>query len=337
MNRRRLLLTIHGVAGLLLVSVTSLAHPLSPALLELNERVGSSGVFDVRWKTSPLRVPGSDLQPVLPDHCSSLTEMSAWEEGSSLYRVWAIDCGAAGLVGRTVGFSGLGPAKIDGLVRVRLANGDVVRGVVRSSDPTLTIPQSQGRFDVFAGYLGLGFEHILTGLDHLLFVFGLVLLVDTMPRLIKTVTAFTVGHSVTLSLAALGLVRYPTRPIEFVIALSVFLLAVELSRRGDHRPSMMRRWPWAVAMGFGLLHGLGFAGALAEVGLPAHEIPVALFSFNVGIEIGQLSFVLAVLLLQRLLAPAVTALPRWAQMIPLYAMGSLAAFWCFQRLAQVFS
>jgi hydrogenase/urease accessory protein HupE len=309
-------------------------HPLSPTLLALTQRPGGS-VFDVRWKTSVLRVPGSDLQPRLPEHCRVIEAMAAVEEADSLLRKWAVDCGERGLLGAAVGFSGLGPAKIDGLVRVELASGRVIRGVVRSTEPTLTVPADDRTGNVFFDYLRLGFDHIVGGLDHLLFVFGLLLLVDGTRTLIKTITSFTVGHSVTLSLAALGLVRYPTRPIELVIALSVFILAVELTRDPHGKPTLMRRWPWVIAMGFGLLHGLGFAGALAEVGLPQQDIPMALFSFNVGIEIGQLVFVFVVLAVQRALHSAVERVPRWAEMIPLYTMGSLAAFWCFQRLAAV--
>ncbi len=310
------------------------AHPLAPTLLEMIQRPGST-VFDVVWKTSVLRVPGSDLKPSLPAHCQSRDPVVAREQANSLLRRWSVDCGEQGLAGSAIGFSGLGAAKIDGLVRIQLAGGQVLRGVVRSSAPTWTIPQAAATGDVFVDYLRLGFDHILTGLDHLLFVFGLLLLVTGTDTLIKTITAFTVGHSVTLSLAALGLVSFPTRPIDFVIALSVFVMAVELTRSSPTQPSVMRRWPWGVALGFGLLHGLGLAGALAEIGLPHQDIPVALFSFNVGIEIGQLTFVLTILALRRLLRPAISSLPRWAEMIPLYAMGSLAAFWCFQRLAAV--
>ncbi len=315
-------------------AATSLAHPLSPALLELIQRPQST-VFDVLWKTSVLRVPGSDLQPEIPRHCRTVEPMAAQEETGSLLRRWAVDCGEAGLVGSEVGFSGLRDAKIDGLVRIEMSGGRSVRGVVRTSEPTLIVPEAESTAQVFAGYLRLGFDHILGGLDHLLFVFGLLLLVDTTRALVKTVTAFTLGHSLTLSLAALGLVTYPTRPIELVIALSVFFLAVELTRGETEPPSLMRRWPWAIALGFGLLHGLGFAGALAEVGLPHHEIPVALFSFNVGIELGQLAFVFACLLLRRVFHPLSARLPSWAESVPLYAMGSLSAFWCFERLAAV--
>ncbi len=319
--------------ALLMWALAAAAHPLSPTLLELKQRDG--GTFDVRWKTSVLRVPGSDLKPRLPDHCRIVGPMSAQEDAGSLLRTWSVKCGERGILESAVGFSGLGAAKIDGLVRIELADGRIIRGVVRPSEPTLTVPAAERTDNVFLDYLRLGFDHILGGLDHLLFVFGLLLLVDGTRLLVKTITSFTLGHSVTLSLATLGMVQYPTRAIEFVIAVSVFTLAIELAREPGVKPTLMRRWPWAVAMGFGLLHGLGFAGALAEVGLPHQEIPLALLSFNVGIELGQLSFVFVILALRRALHFMVDEVPRWAEMVPLYVMGSLAAFWCFERLAAV--
>jgi hydrogenase/urease accessory protein HupE len=240
-------------------------------------------------------------------------------------------------VGYRIGFSGLSDSKTDALVRVKLADGRLTRGVVRGAEPFLLVPERESSFGVFRSYAELGVAHILTGLDHLLFVFGLLLLVVGVKPLIKTVTAFTVGHSITLSLAALGLVNLPSRPIEVLIALSVFFLAVELSRSVDAPPTILRRFPWLMAAVFGLLHGLGFASALVEVGLPQTDIPLALFSFNVGIEIGQLAFVFVVLILKRLLRPLFVQLPRWAELVPLYAMGSLAAFWCFQRAAAMWA
>jgi hydrogenase/urease accessory protein HupE len=177
----------------------------------------------------------------------------------------------------------------------------------------------------------MGIGHLLTGWDHLAFVLGLVLLVGDWRRLLGTVTSFTLGHSLTLSLAALGFVRLPAGPIEAAIALSILILAVELAHRD--RPSLLGRRPWLMAASFGLLHGLGFAGALAQVGLPVREIPLALLSFNVGIELGQIAFILAVLGLSFALSPLLRRLPAWTTAVPTYCIGSLAAFWLFQRLA----
>src|SRR5207249_1146814 len=187
-------------------------------------------------------------------------------------------------------------------------------------------------WDVVRGYVTLGIEHILTGPDHLLFVFGLLLLVSASRLLVKTITAFTLGHSLTLSAAALHFANVPSRPIEVLIAASVLTLAVELARDAG-RPTMLRRFPWAMAVAFGLLHGFGFAGALAEAGLPPGDVPLALLCFNVGIELGQLAFVGALLAAGALLGRWVPVMAERSARVAVYAMGMLSAFWCFERLA----
>jgi hydrogenase/urease accessory protein HupE len=183
-------------------------------------------------------------------------------------------------------------------------------------------------------YVGLGIEHILFGVDHLLFVLCLLLLVRGIRSLLATVTAFTLAHSITLAAATLGFIRVPATPVEATIALSIVFLACELVR-GDGRRTVARSHPWLVAFSFGLLHGLGFAGALAEVGLPQGEIPLALFAFNVGVELGQLAFVTAVLSLWRLVRLVPLRLPACTPRAAGYAIGSVAAFWVFARLASV--
>jgi hydrogenase/urease accessory protein HupE len=313
----------------LLLAPSALAHPLAPALLELREE--ASGRVAVMWKRSALRVPGSDLQPILPTDCPALEEPRVEEQGNAMLAYWAIDCGEQGLVGRSLRIDDLGPAKIDTLVRIELADGRQIQRVLRRSEPSMIVPERATRFGVFRDYLAIGFEHILGGADHLLFVFGLFLLCNGLTPLAKTVTAFTVGHSITLSLAALGYAQLPSGPIEVLIAASVLALAVDLARDED-RATWMRRFPWPMALVFGLLHGLGFAGALREVGLPDGEIPMALFSFNVGIELGQLAFVAVLLVLAPLVRRIPMPLPRRAAV---YAMGSLAAFWMIERGAAV--
>jgi hydrogenase/urease accessory protein HupE len=321
-----------AIAVLVLVGAlgtTAGAHSLSPALLELEELGGDR--VGVAWKTSLFQAPGATLRPVLPSECVAETETSETAGTDSVTARWMAHCGPGGLVGREVGVEGLATGKTDALVRVTLADGRVVQGVLRGGESRLWIPERPRRIDVIRSYAKLGIEHILTGPDHLLFVFGLLLLVASPGLLVRTITAFTVGHSITLSLAALGLARVPSRPIEVGIAASVFLLAVELSRDAHPRATLMRRAPWLVAGLFGLLHGLGFAGALAEVGLPAGEIPTALFAFNVGIEIGQLCFVGLVLAVGRALASLAPLRLGAARWIPVYAMGALSALWCIER------
>ena len=188
--------------------------------------------------------------------------------------------------------------------------------------------------DVAGAYGRLGVHHILTGLDHLAFVLGLLLLVGGRSFL-PAVTAFTLGHSATLALAVLDLVRVPQRPIEVLIALSVFVLAVELARDGEAPRSLLARRPWLMACAFGLLHGFGFAGALAEVGLPQGDIPLALGSFNVGIELGQIAVVLAALAVARAVRGLVAVGDRWQRMVPAYAIGSVAFCWMLQRAAML--
>ena len=179
----------------------------------------------------------------------------------------------------------------------------------------------------------MGVKHILLGIDHLLFVLGLVLIVRSTPRLVKTITAFTLSHSITLALATLGFVHVPQAPVEAVIALSILFLASELARRNRGESGLTARRPWLVAFSFGLLHGFGFAGALSEVGLPETDIPLALLLFNLGVEAGQLLFVAAVLALLWCGRRLATSAPRWLQDAPAYAVGSLAAFWLIERVA----
>ncbi len=309
------------------------AHPLAPALLDLHETPG--GRIDVLWRTSTLVVPNARTRAVFPSHCAPTGSPETAILADAIVTRWTVDCGAAGLVGATVGVEGLGAAETQALVRLALGDGRVVQKVLRPTEASFVVPERVASLDVVRDYARLGIEHILTGPDHLLFILGLVLLVPAWWTLAKTITAFTVGHSVTLALVALHLVQVPSRPAELAIALTVLALAVELGRPAD-TPSPMRRWPWVMAAAFGLLHGLGFAGALREVGLPDGDIPLALFAFNLGIELGQLVFVAALLALGRGLRGLVRILPGWISHIPIYAMGSFAAFWCFQRVAGFF-
>jgi hydrogenase/urease accessory protein HupE len=304
------------------------AHPLDPALLEVRE--SSTGTVDVLWRLSASQAAGDPLKVVLPVECVSLSAPELNRSGARVTVRWSAQCGDGSLVGRQIGVAGLRERGTDAVLRAHLADGRLVQAVLRGDAPTLTIPAQSGRFDVLRDYLRLGFEHILSGPDHLLFVLGLVLLVRGWRRLFWTITAFTAGHSITLSLAVLGVVDISSQPVEVLIAVSIVVVAVELVRGG--RESWIQRFPWSIAIAFGLLHGLGFAGALTEVGLPADEVPLALFAFNVGIELGQLLCVALILAVMAGLRAAPVSWPTALQRIPAYTIGSLGVFWVSERM-----
>ena len=329
MNRLAHILAL--VLAVLAFSATAQAHPLAPSLLEIVER--TPGRADVKWKTPAVVVPGSELRPVLPVHCRSVQDARADVIETAVVRRWEIACEAP-LEGSSIEVSGIASSRADVILRVALADGRLFSSVLTEGRATFVVPARQGAAAVGWRYAVLGFDHIATGYDHLLFVLGLLLLVRNRRQLVATVTAFTVGHSVTLSLAVLGLVAVPSRPVEALIALSILFLAVELARGSDAGPTLMRRYPWALTAAFGLLHGLGFAGALREIGLPAGEIPLALFSFNLGIELGQLAFCGLVLAAHAAATRLRLASPGRRGMMPAaYAIGSLAGLWFIERLA----
>lgn len=322
--------TLWLVASLAVVASAN-AHPLAPSLLSLVEH--ANGRADVVWKVPVARPPGSAPSPELPARCRDVTPRAVDAEGAGIVTRWTSDCGADPLVGEAVTVRAIDPA--GAVVRVTLRDGRVVQRLLLPSAPSLVIPPADGLFDTAASYVRLGVGHILGGPDHLLFVFGLVLLAGRFRRVVGTVTAFTLGHSLTLAAAVLGLVALPQPPIEVAIAASVFVLAVELARPAEP-PSLMRRRPWAMAAVFGLLHGLGFAAALTDAGLARADVPLALFGFNVGIELAQIAFVATVLGLRALLGSTIARLPAWGRHVPVYAMGSLAAFWWLERTVALF-
>lgn len=318
---------------LLLVGLLSLlnpdrasAHALAPSLLSLQG--AGEGLYAVTWKTPLQRVPGSELRPVLPASCSAQDEPTAAPEGTGLVVRWTVDCGESGLTGQRIAVEGIAGSRADVLLRVA-GNGSSFQQVLTASAPDFTVPEQQGWLGVFQQYVVLGIEHLLTGLDHVLFVVALVLLVRARRPLIITITSFTIGHSVTLSAAVLGYVYFPQSIAEVVIAFSILITFAGVIR--DDPRSLLKRWPWAIAFCFGLLHGLGFAGALTEVGLPQSDIPLALLAFNIGIEIGQLLLIGLLLLSGYVLRQVTPRLPAW-QALPIYAVGTLSGFWFWQRL-----
>jgi hypothetical protein len=302
----------------------------APSLLEVRET--AQGHALVRWKQPAARVSGSGLVPIMGETCHAHGEPTRSDEDTGVVTSWAIHC-TDGLVGQTIRVDGIAASQANVLLRLMLADGRTVRHVLTAEEPSFVVPARQGALAAMAGYGRLGLDHILTGLDHLPFVLGLVLLVGGGRRLLWTVTAFTLGHSVTLTLAVLGIVHVPQWPIDLGIVLSIYVLAVELAKRKPRKPTLLERAPWSAAGLFGLFHGLGFAGALAQVGLPQGEIPLALVSFNLGIEAGQLAFVGLILTICTAFRVLEVRWPPVVGYAPAYAMGAFSAFWFFQRLA----
>ena len=318
---------------LLAVSVAS-AHESRPAYFEVKET--SAGQFSLLWRTPVLAGMRLPIALKLPDDVKNLREPSVQELADSfLERRW-IDAGPNGLAGQRIEFPGLQGTITDVLVRVEMLDGRSWTTIVHPSQPWVEITAAQTRLEVMGTFIVQGIRHILFGADHMLFVLGLLLIVKDRWMLLKTITAFTVAHSITLAIATLSYAEAPVLPLNAAIALSILFLGPEIVRSWRGETSFTIRHPWVVAFAFGLLHGFGFASALTSAGLPKAELPVALLSFNVGVEIGQLSFVALILSLERAFRILEVRWPRWAEALPGYTVGSLGAFWTVQRLAIMF-
>jgi len=326
------------IAGALLLALampSAQAHESRPAYLEIKEI--TPGQFNVLWRTPVLAGMRLPIVLKLPEGVRNVRPPVLQELTDSLVERRWIDAGPSGLASKRIEFPGLQLTITDVLVRVEMLDGRNWTSIVRPSQPWLEIATSPSGWKVAGSYLSLGVEHILGGVDHLLFILALVLLVKGWKRLVGTITAFTVAHSITLAAATLGFVTVPGPPVEACIALSIAFVASEIVRARHGNPGMAERWPWLIAFTFGLLHGFGFAGALSEVGLPQNAIPLALAFFNIGVELGQLAFiafVLAVVAVGGKIAHRMN-LPRpaWAWLVPPYAIGGLATFWVIQRIA----
>lgn len=315
---------------LLLLSGLTVADEIRPGYLELIE--SSQNIFSVLWKVPAKGNKKLSLQAELPDNCKNKTQANMQLINAAYIQRWISFCDG-GLADKTIAISGLATTNTDVLLRIEFANGSSQSVLLTPVKNTYKIPLEASSQQIIATYTWLGITHILLGVDHLLFVFALLLIVNSRRRLLWTITAFTIAHSITLAGATLGIVYIPQQPVEAVIALSILFLAMEIVHGKNGRPGAAARWPWLVAFIFGLLHGFGFAGALAEVGLPQQAIPLALVFFNVGVEIGQLAFVASVLFLgwvlhklnqQRLLG--------WAETTVIYTIGGLSSFWLFERI-----
>ncbi len=316
------------------MTASSSAHELQPGYLEL--RLIDKDEYSVIWKVPANRGRPMAIAARLPANCTPpMPEQPIWD-GTAYVARWSVNC-PGGLEGGIIQIEGLAKTSTDVLVRFDYADGVNEARRLTPGNPSFTVPTQPNPFEVARAYLLLGVEHILSGFDHLLFVLALLLLVKGSRRILVTVTAFTLAHSLTLAVATLGLIHIGGPPVEATIALSIVFIAMEIIQSRNGKPGLTERYPWVIAFTFGLLHGFGFAGALTELGLPQKSIPVALLLFNVGVEIGQLLFIAAIFAVaalarqfdRRVHVPR----PEWAWAVPPYAIGSVAAFWVIQRVA----
>lgn len=306
------------------------AHEVRPAYLELIQTDATT--FEVLWKVPARGDLRLGLYVLLPQSCEIIGEpLGMFVDGAYIERSKIRH--SAGLVGETLMIDGLSSTMTDVLVRIERLDGATQVARLLPESSSLVVEASPSGWSVSRTYFVLGVEHILLGIDHLLFVLALLLLVQGWRRIIGTITAFTVAHSVTLALATLGVVHVPGPPVEAIIALSIVFVASEIVRARRGAVGLAERWPWTVAFAFGLLHGLGFAGALSEVGLPQQAIPLALLFFNVGVEAGQLLFIAGVAAAWSLVRAARVRMPRAVELVPPYAIGSVAMFWAIERVA----
>ena len=320
------------VLWLVCLAMQAGAHEFRPAYLELTQTAADR--FDVLWKV-PAR--GESLRlglyVNLPEGTETLTEPLGVFVGGAYLERWSVRHPAA-MVDGTIRVDGLRSTLTDVLVRIEWLDGSTQVTQLLPESPVMVVEARPGAWHVARTYFALGVEHILLGFDHLLFVLGLLLLVQGWRNLCATITAFTVAHSITLAAATLSVLHVPGPPVEAVIALSIAFVAAEVLHANRGQTGITQRWPWLVALTFGLLHGLGFAGALSEIGLPSQEVPLALLFFNVGVEAGQLLFIVAVLAAAMMLTGVWRQRPAWTPLILPYVIGTLSIFWVFERVSR---
>jgi hypothetical protein len=311
------------------------ADEIRPALLDIKEQ--NTGLFAVIWKVPTRGDRVLAITPQLPDSLTLVGSPSVQNIQDARIEHSTFKSNGKPLTGQSIVIDGLSALQTDVLLLIQLQDGTQHSAILRPGSPEFTIPLEASKLEVAGDYWRMGTIHILEGVDHLLFVLALLLIVTGFGQLLKAVTAFTVAHSITLALATLGFIHVPSAPTEAIIALSILFLATEIIHKHNGQISLTERYPWVIAFIFGLFHGLGFAGALSEIGVPQHEVPLALFMFNVGVETGQLLFIAVVLSLIAMLKRLPLTAPQGAWRVAPYAIGSVAAFWTIQRVMSLWT
>ena len=313
---------------LAILASQAVAHEVRPGYLRIQEI--DTETYDVLFRVPARGELRMALYVSLPEQCRNRGEIRAWQQNAAFMERWIAIC-PGGLVGHDVTIDGLAYTLTDVLGRYERLDGTTQIARLKPSEPSFTVSDSESWQEVAATYTTLGVEHILLGIDHLLFVLALLMIVSGWRKLVATVTAFTVAHSITLAAATLGWVNMPQAPVEAIIALSILFVAAEIVHWRQGKEGVTRRKPWLVAFTFGLLHGFGFDGALSEIGLPEHAFPLALLFFNLCVEAGQLLFIGVVFAAWAVIRKV--PMPEWAWRIPVYGIGTMAAFWTIERIS----
>ncbi|SFM21568.1 HupE/UreJ family protein [Marinobacter zhejiangensis] len=313
----------------LVVASPGQADVFRPAFLQLSEL--DDNRYDVVWRVPARGDRRLGVYVEFPGDTEAVSQPRTTMVGNTHIEQWQIRR-TGGLEGKTIRINGLVGGITDVVARVVRLDGSTQVERLLPESPSFRVKPPQAGWQVALTYLGLGFEHILMGIDHLLFVLALLMIVKGSRRIVATVTAFTVAHSITLVAATLGWIYAPGPPVEAIIALSIVFVSAEVVQSLRGRSGLTERAPWVVAFSFGLLHGFGFAGALTEMGLPEKAVPLALLMFNVGVELGQLAFVLAVFTLVWVWRSLKFSWSGWVRYLPPYTIGSLAAFWTLERV-----
>lgn len=303
------------------------AHPMAPGLFAIDQQDERS--YAVEWKLPIKKITPSQPEPVWPDFCRIQGEVNSATEGTGRVSRFVLNCEQS-LANSTFAVQGFDSEDAGVLLRISLKDGQSYHQMLNAAEAAYTVPERQSASSVISHYGILGIEHLVGGIDHVLFILILYLLIGWNRKLLWTVTLFTIGHSLTLSLTVLGIVQFPVWLVESLIAFSIVVAAAEWIRQ---RPdTLFKRWPGLASGGFGLLHGMGFAGVLSDIGLPPADIPLALASFNIGIELGQLGVLCVAAFIHRITSRSIGSLPAKWVTLPGYVLGTLAAFWFWQRL-----
>ena len=330
----KILLKILGLIFILIQGYQLSAHDIRPAFLELNQG-DNNKKLTVHWKISLFGNPEVELMPVLSNFDLDPSKALIEFDNNSKNWYWEISLEDQFLEGQVLTIQGLEMTMTDVMVKwIKESEEEVY--LLKPDSKSMVLGKQQGTLAAISQYTKSGIEHIMIGIDHLLFVLGLLLLSTTRWSLFKTITSFTVGHSISLALTTFGFIFIAEKPLSALIALSIVFLGWELCRKQQGKSSLTIRNPWIVSFFFGIIHGIGFAGGLVELGLPDSDIPLALLFFNIGVEIGQLAFIAIALAVMASIKKLEFRFPRWTNPIPAHILGSLATFWFIQRFVDMF-